>query len=636
MPGGKRDVLRSADFNDGTAQAFFADSGTWSVSGGRYQVAPSVAGGDAVSVFYVDSFVPTYFEMLATINAVKPTGGQNANSYLVFDYQSPTDFKFAGINVSTNKLEIGHRNAQGWIVDTQGSFPGSLKSATDYNLFLSLNGSAVTLTVNNQVSLAFTFAPRVDAYGISHGLNDGMVGLCAKNAAAQIDNVTVQRVAPVTTFSQTVDFGSGSTSLFQTPQSGVWTLGGGRYAGAADATTPAIDLTNINVTSFSLIDLSATLKTSGAGGFVYDAYSATDFKFVTISAGQVVLGHRTDKGWFTDATYSNATLAPGGVDYTLGITLKGTTVSVTLNNQVVLSRVYNALVTDGDFGLSSRSGTTSFDSVTVKSDAPNLLNQSFALTAASAPSGTPDQSNSLTEGQVAAVAKVAMQEWAGVAATGHDSSALNQLNFVLVNDLPGNAVAWSVGDGTVLIDMNAAGYGWFVDPTPSDSSEYHSSNGTLVANRGSDAAGRMDLLTTVAHEIGHVLGFAHDDDSAGNVMAATLAAGQRHLDAQTPSAGVGTGRSIKTEPRHDDARAMVDWDARDIGAFLGGEFAKTGLKPLFPVFEYRGGDRTSTERRASMLPTREETADILPISTAWEWRVELAASVSVTADETEQ
>src|SRR5262249_11196297 len=56
IPGGKRDVLRSADFNDGTAQAFFADSGTWSVSGGRYQVAPSVAGGDAVSVFYVDSF----------------------------------------------------------------------------------------------------------------------------------------------------------------------------------------------------------------------------------------------------------------------------------------------------------------------------------------------------------------------------------------------------------------------------------------------------------------------------------------------------------------------------------------------------------------------------------------------------
>jgi len=63
------------------------------------------------SVYYVDQFIPKYFEMSATIRAVKPTAGFNANSYLIFDYQSPTDFKFAGINVSTNKLEMGHRTA---------------------------------------------------------------------------------------------------------------------------------------------------------------------------------------------------------------------------------------------------------------------------------------------------------------------------------------------------------------------------------------------------------------------------------------------------------------------------------------------------------------------------------------------
>src|SRR5690606_33681791 len=106
IPGGKRDVLRSADFNNGQAQGFYADSGQWNVSGKRYQVAPTVAGGDAVSVFHVDSFIPVYFELFASINAAKATGGSEANAYLVFDYQSPTDFKFAGINVSTNKLEI--------------------------------------------------------------------------------------------------------------------------------------------------------------------------------------------------------------------------------------------------------------------------------------------------------------------------------------------------------------------------------------------------------------------------------------------------------------------------------------------------------------------------------------------------
>jgi Ca2+-binding RTX toxin-like protein len=653
IPGGKRDVLRSAGFDDGQAQGFFADSGTWTVTGGRYQVAPTVSGGDAVSVFYVDGYVPTYFEMLATINAVKPTGGTNANAYLVFDYQSPTNFKFAGINVSTNKLEIGHRNAQGWIVDTQAAFPGTIKSGTDYNVFLAVNGTAVTLIVNNQVTLTYTFAPRVDAYGISHGLNDGMVGLGAKNAKAQIDNVTVQRVAPVTTFSQMVDFSSGTTSLFPAPVSGAWGLAGGRYDGTAGATSPAIALTAINVTSYSLVDLSAVLRTTGAGGFVFDEYSPTDFKFVTIAAGQVTLGHRTDKGWFVDATYINAGLLPAGTDYTLGLTLKGTTVSVTLDGQVVLSRAYNALVTDGNFGLFGRSGTTSFDRVTVKSDSPNLLNQAFALTADSAPAGAPDQSNSLTEAQVASVAQAAMREWSGVAGTG----ALDQVRFELVNDLPGNAVAWSIGDGTILVDMNAAGYGWFVDASPYESGEYFSGNGTLVAGRGSDAFGRMDLLTALMHEMGHVLGLEHGAGSAEDVMGATLAAGERHLgghglagelsEAPATTTGAGPERWADLGGRHDGIRALVDWDG-EIGGLLGSRSlwdrgpGEGALRPLFPAFDEAGSEGWESGRGAWARRGPEgsgsegdaEGAALLPsASRGWDWRVEAAASRS-EGDET--
>lgn len=369
IPGGPRDVLRAASFNDGQAQGFVPDSGTWTVTAGRYQVAPTVSGGDAVSVFYVDNYVPSYFEMLATINAVKPTGGTNANAYLIFDYQSQTNFKFAGVNVSTNKLEIGHRNAQGWIVDKQAAYVGAIKSGTDYNMFLAINGTIVTLTVNNRVTMNFTFGTRVDVYGISHGLNDGMVGLGAKNAKAQIDNVTVQRVAPITTFNTTVDFSSGITSLFQAPQSGTWTLASGRYAGAPTATTPAINLTTLQVSASALVDLSTTFKTTGEGGLVYDYYGTSDFKFVTISATthQIFMGHRTAKGWFTDAVYNNASLV-AGTNYTLGLQLKGTTASVTLNGQTVVSRVYNALVTDGGNGLLSRIGTSSFDAITVKTD----------------------------------------------------------------------------------------------------------------------------------------------------------------------------------------------------------------------------------------------------------------------------
>ncbi len=378
IPGGQRDVLRTASFDDpvNPASNFYADTGNWAVVNGRYQVGPAVAGGDGLSVFDVNAFVPSYFEMLATVNAVKPTAGLKANAYLVFDYYSSTDFKFAGIDVATNQLEIGHRNATGWIVDKQAPFPGSLTPGTDYNLFLSVNGTAVTLIVNNKISLSFAFAPRVDVYGISHNINDGMVGLGANNSVAQLDNVVVQRLAPTITFNQTVNFSSGTTSLLNPPEAGTWTLSGGRYAGAPGTTTPAVDLVSFVVSPAYLIDLSATFNTSGEGGLVYDHYAVNNFKFVTIKAGVITLGHVTSKGWFTDAVVNKASLV-NGTDYTLEITLTNSTVNVLLNGSTVTSYVYNALVTDGNSGLLSRTGTTSFKTVTVKSNDPGLANLTF-------------------------------------------------------------------------------------------------------------------------------------------------------------------------------------------------------------------------------------------------------------------
>jgi Ca2+-binding RTX toxin-like protein len=579
IPGGARDVLRSSDFSGNQAQGFVPDVGTWTVSGGRYRVAPSTPGGDAVSVFYVDAFLPNYFEMLATINAAKPKAGMNANAYVIFDYQSPTNFKFAGVNVSTNQLEVGHRDSSGWIVDTQTPFPGSIKSDTDYNMFLAMNGSVVTVTVNNQRTLTHTFAPRVDADGISHGLSHGMVGLGARNAEAQIDNVAVQIVPPLTFLNKTVDFSAGTTSLFQAPLSGTWNLVSGRYEGTAGATAPAIDLTAVRVLSYALLDISAKLKFSagGEGGFIYDQYAPDRYKFVTISAGKITLGHRTAKGFFTDLVVNNSSIV-AGTDYTLGLTLKGTTVSVTLNGQTVASRSYYALVTDGAFGLYSRIGTTSFDAVTVKSDDPKLADQTFALTA-SETSNT--DSATLSESQIAVVGDEAVRQWLAIA--GQDSAdILSDVHFVLLNDLPGDMVAWSVGDGSILIDETAAGYGWFVDDTPADNSEFQNVNGELQASSTSPAYGRMDLLTAILHELGHLLGQDHETDG---LMTPTLATGQRKLPLTAPDVPVD---SSVTVPR-------IDWSASFVGSAL-----NAGQKgAAFPEFLTVGGEASRTPGRTA-------------------------------------
>ena len=370
IPGGKRDVLRSVGFNDGQAAGFFIDSGVWSVQSGSYFVEPEFKGGDALSVFLVNDYVPTYYEMRATLRPVKPIAGYKSNAYVVFDYKSELDFKFAGINVSTNKLEIGHRTTEGWIVDVQGVYTGSLKSDTNYNILLAVNGTVVTLVVDNRTSLTHTFPTVIDQYGISHGLNEGMVGLGGDNSKAAIDNVIVQRLAPELTLTKTDTFDASLTDLLNAPESGAWLLANGSYAGTAIADS-AVNLMSVDVDYTSLIRLAGTLTTDGEGGFVFDYYGPKQYKFVTVNTetGEVVIGHRAGKSAVADAVFQNALITEGGAQ-DLEITLKGTTVSVLWKDQLVLGHSFNALVTDGGYGLLGASGQTAFDAVTFQTDDP--------------------------------------------------------------------------------------------------------------------------------------------------------------------------------------------------------------------------------------------------------------------------
>ena len=51
-----------------------------------------------------------------------------------------------------------------------------------------------------------------------------------------------------------------------------------------------------------------------------------------------------------------------------------------------------------------------------------------------------------------------------------------------------------------------------------------------MALETSPAFGRMDLLTVVMHELGHVLGFKDLDPNVQNLMSGTLDAGERRLN----------------------------------------------------------------------------------------------------------
>ena len=82
---------------------------------------------------------------------------------------------------------------------------------------------------------------------------------------------------------------------------------------------------------------------------------------------------------------------------------------------------------------------------------------------------------------------------------------------------------------TIRIDRDAAGLGWFVDPTPNDDTEFadRMDAHTLAARQGTAADCRAELLTTVMHEMGPSL---NEYTDAGDLMASTLSLGVRRAD----------------------------------------------------------------------------------------------------------
>lgn len=113
---------------------------------------------------------------------------------------------------------------------------------------------------------------------------------------------------------------------------------------------------------------------------------------------------------------------------------------------------------------------------------------------------------------------------------GGSSDALRQLRSASIGvaDLPADMLALTVGN-VVYVDQNAAGYGWFVDRSPQDSNEFlwDPSTGIMRAVGIDAASNRMDLLTVVMHELGHLLGLEHENSNPEDVMNELLPSGHR-------------------------------------------------------------------------------------------------------------
>ncbi len=183
------------------------------------------------------------------------------------------------------------------------------------------------------------------------------------------------------------------------------------------------------------------------------------------------------------------TFAPGVTQRTFGVNIvNNTVVEPTEQFSVVLTNPAGAVIGDG-------------------TGVVTILDNDFApLTAAAAATAQGDQTQ-LDQRQLDLAVSAAKAEWIA-ARPGVDFRGIS----VVVGDLDGLALGSFEGT-TITIDTTAAGWGWTI------------------------SGGAMDLVTVVAHELGHALGLEHED---GGLMAAVLAPGVRLLPA--------TGLSLRPSP----------------------------------------------------------------------------------------
>ena len=370
IPGGRRDVLRSADFNDGND---VAASPSTAASGrspaGSCRVAAASLGQDAAAVFYTTQYLPVYYEITAhgqVAEADRRLEGQRLRHLRLLladrlqvrrhrrldqqDRDGPPDAARAGsIDAQTPRAAQGRHLLRDAGRGQRHHRDGRRRAASPSR---------------------YTFAPGcID--GVTYGLNKGMVGFGSDNARGTFDNIAVQVLPPQITLDHRGNFDDGVADLFTGEQRGTWQA---RRTYIGSPPPAAISFSQADVgrklSSSSYLELTTTVRAPAAAASSSTATPRpTTSSWPSTSPGRVLIGHIDTARGLRDRSSVARTLV-ANTDYSLQLVLKGLTLSVTVNGAFVTSLGFNGVVVDGAFGLAVRGGTSTFDTFRVRTNDP--------------------------------------------------------------------------------------------------------------------------------------------------------------------------------------------------------------------------------------------------------------------------
>ncbi len=355
------------DFGDGVADFFEVQSGAWTIDAGRYRVVPT-PGSDAISTIRLEQPMPAEIEIQATVNG-ESVAGYYHNVLVLFDYQSETDFKFAGAYVGGNRWVIGRRTEAGWFEDAEVS--ETIDSFTNYDLQLVIQGSDVELRVEGTTKVSHTFGDL---------LTDGTIGLGTQNAVAEFDKVVVQAYVPpppppAATLPYGEDFADGTADFFEV-RSGIWTVSSGRYRVVPTQGTDGLTTLRLDQPLPADLAIQATVYGEPTTGYyhnvliVFDYQSATDFKFAGAYVGgnRWVIGRRTATGWVEDAEVSET--INSSTNYDVQLLIQGNDIELRVGGVPKVSHTFGDILTDGTIGLGTQNAVARYDNVVVEAYVP--------------------------------------------------------------------------------------------------------------------------------------------------------------------------------------------------------------------------------------------------------------------------
>jgi hypothetical protein len=198
----------------------------------------------------------------------------------------------------------------------------------------------------------------------------------------------------------------------------------------------------------------------------------------------------------------------------------------------------------------------------------------------------------LTADELAPVVQEALANWAAAGLTSAQVAQLRAVQYQ-IGRLGGSLLGLTdLGGNVVALDATAAGYGWSVG----------------------GAGGRMDLLTVVEHELGHVLGLSDLDSppAANDLMTTTLAAGVHRSPAPTD----GTIGSVAVTAPALTVRPSITamgWTTAVDGTLLAPAqpFSTVPNSAAYPVASARPADRDAVDVAMPLAAPPERSAPVI-------------------------